>query len=68
MLLAAAGEFKLRDRAMHVYAEKQRVPDFRDVCNGDAPLDDKLARLGRLMDESHASCRCDVGGKRGRPS
>jgi hypothetical protein len=56
--LSGTDQFKLRDRALHVYAEKQRVPDFRDVCNGDAPLEEKLGRLGQLMDASHASCRC----------
>ena len=29
----------------------------RDVCNGDLGTEDKLQRLGQLMDESHASCR-----------
>lgn len=53
-----AGQFQLRDRAAHVYAEKQRVPDFKDVCNSEASLDEKLAKLGQLMDDSHASCRC----------
>lgn len=128
----AAGSFELRKRALHVYAEKQRVPDFRwagplhhrllmptplaqysrpallsrrccpclqaaahssynhsavvasecdqgpgacrrpsttgrtaacrlapcrDVCNSGASVEEKLAKLGKLMDESHASCR-----------
>lgn len=56
-VLAANGSFELRKRALHVYAEKQRVPDFRDVCNSGASVEEKLAKLGKLMDESHASCR-----------
>lgn len=52
------GGFKLRDRALHVYAEAARVPQFRDVCN-DASLApaQKMAALGALMDASQASCR-----------
>ncbi|PSC75650.1 Galactokinase [Micractinium conductrix] len=57
-VLAANGSFELRKRALHVYAEKQRVPDFRDVCNSSSlSAEEKLAQLGKLMDESHASCR-----------
>ncbi|PRW59155.1 Galactokinase [Chlorella sorokiniana] len=56
-VLGANDSFELKKRALHVYAEKQRVPDFRDVCNSGAPVDEKMAKLGQLMDESHASCR-----------
>lgn len=45
-------EFKLQQRASHVYSEAARVVLFKDACQvGD------LQRLGKLMNESHASCR-----------
>ena len=50
--------FKLRDRALHVYSEAARVPEFKAACDGNAPADEKLLELARLMDLSHASCRC----------
>ncbi|KAK9792724.1 hypothetical protein WJX73_007552 [Symbiochloris irregularis] len=53
----SAGGYKLRQRALHVYAEAQRVPQFRDVCNGSASADEKLAQLAQLMDDSQTSCR-----------
>jgi N-acetylgalactosamine kinase len=60
-LKASGGAFKLRDRALHVYSEAARVPQFRDACNsedgGGGAGGDKLRRLGALMDASHASCR-----------
>lgn len=37
--------------------EAQRVVEFREVCNGSLPPEDKLTRLGHLMDASQASCR-----------
>ncbi|KAK7116531.1 hypothetical protein V1264_002198 [Littorina saxatilis] len=48
-------EFKLQDRARHVYSEASRVLQFKEMC--DNPPLDALKQLGRLMDESHASCR-----------
>ncbi|KAK9816763.1 hypothetical protein WJX72_004871 [[Myrmecia] bisecta] len=57
-LAAGAGGFKLRNRARHVYAEAARVLQFRDVCNSSQiGAEDKLGKLGALMDESQASCR-----------
>lgn len=29
----------------------------RDVCNSGGSVDEKMGKLGQLMDESHASCR-----------
>jgi len=59
---ASGGTFKLRDRALHVYGEAARVPQFRDACNSGGGAEgsegDKLQRLGALLDASHASCRC----------
>ena len=33
------------------------LPACRDVCNSGAGVEEKMARLGALMDDSHASCR-----------
>mmetsp|Transcript_13436 Transcript_13436/g.40635 ORF Transcript_13436/g.40635 Transcript_13436/m.40635 type:complete len:492 (-) Transcript_13436:416-1891(-) len=58
VVTAAGGQFKLQDRAVHVWGEAARVPAFRDACNdGAASAPDKLRRLAQLMDDSHASCR-----------
>lgn len=45
-------EFKLRQRALHVYSEAARVLQFRDACK-----EGNIQKLGQLMNESHASCR-----------
>ncbi|KAJ9512204.1 hypothetical protein QJQ45_012753 [Haematococcus lacustris] len=50
------GGFKLRQRALHVYQEAQRVRDFKAVCDGTQAPEAKMAALGALMDSSHASC------------
>ncbi|GFS27869.1 N-acetylgalactosamine kinase-like, partial [Elysia marginata] len=47
--------FMLYQRAWHVYSEAKRVMEFKSVC--EAQPADALAKLGQLMDESHASCR-----------
>ena len=48
----------LRKRARHVFREARRVPEFRDICHApEVATEDKLARLGALMDASQASCR-----------
>ena len=46
---------RLRDRAAHVYAEAERVHAFRAAAADDGG---GLEGLGRLMDDSQASCRC----------
>lgn len=69
LVLAAFRDFKLHDRAAHVYSEAARVPAFRDVCLGHGSADEKIAALGKLMDDSQASCRLvwrGVEGGRGR--
>ncbi|XP_033125151.1 N-acetylgalactosamine kinase-like [Anneissia japonica] len=48
-------EFKLHDRAKHVFSEASRVLQFKKVCN-EAQKDANIL-LGNLMNESHASCR-----------
>ena len=57
---AKAGGFKLQQRAVHVFAEAQRVRDFQKVCNNqELSQEDKLRQLGDIMDASQASCRSD---------
>lgn len=57
-IAAKAGGFKLQQRALHVYAEAQRVRDFQQVCNNqELSQEDKLRQLGDIMDASQASCR-----------
>uniref|UniRef100_A0A1B6MNJ6 Galactokinase n=1 Tax=Graphocephala atropunctata TaxID=36148 RepID=A0A1B6MNJ6_9HEMI len=46
-------EFKLFQRAMHVFQEAERVAQFIACCGGDGAL----ARLGQLMSQSHSSLR-----------
>jgi len=48
-------QFRPYQRALHVFQEAGRVYQFRAVCQGAAT--DALAQMGRLMAESHASCR-----------
>lgn len=47
--------FKLAQRAKHVFQEAARVKKFKLVC--DDNLDSAVAKLGVLMNESHKSCR-----------
>ncbi|KAG8201433.1 hypothetical protein JTE90_024306 [Oedothorax gibbosus] len=46
--------FQLSDRATHVFDEAKRVRDFKLAC--EEQLID-VQKLGKLMNESHASCR-----------
>ncbi|XP_006782706.1 N-acetylgalactosamine kinase isoform X1 [Neolamprologus brichardi] len=48
-------QFKLHQRAKHVYGEAARVLQFKSVCDSE-PADAKRL-LGELMNQSHASCR-----------
>ncbi|CAK1544431.1 unnamed protein product [Leptosia nina] len=65
-------EFKLKQRALHVFGEASRVEDFRKVCmqsavsekrhsNGSNGIakhdDDTVSTLGKLMTKSHESLR-----------
>ncbi|KAL4519598.1 hypothetical protein Ndes2526B_g01820 [Nannochloris sp. 'desiccata'] len=59
-VLAKFNTFKLRQRAAHVFAEKQRVLDFEAMCNEkekDSSPEETLKQLAALMDASQASCR-----------
>ncbi|MED6293196.1 N-acetylgalactosamine kinase [Characodon lateralis] len=48
-------QFKLHQRAKHVYGEAARVIRFKSVC--DAGSAETITMLGELMNQSHASCR-----------
>ena len=42
---------------MHVFAEAKRVTDFKATCEAeDLTEEQKVTRLGQLMNESHVSC------------
>jgi len=45
-------EFWLKKRALHVYGESARVFHFEEACQ-----QGNVAELGKLMNESHTSCR-----------
>ncbi|GIX88173.1 n-acetylgalactosamine kinase [Caerostris extrusa] len=46
--------FQLLDRAKHVFEEAARVRKFKAICERD---NNEVHELGRLMNESHQSCR-----------
>ncbi|MPC08590.1 N-acetylgalactosamine kinase [Portunus trituberculatus] len=46
-------EFKLHDRALHVFSEAHRVWEFKKVCEEGGPY--ALLQLGKLMNDSHRS-------------
>ena len=60
-------EFKLQQRARHVFSEARRVRQFKAACDDHAIDDDcgadddndTAVKLGALMSESHQSCRVD---------
>ena len=42
---------------MHVFAVAKRVTDFKATCEAeDLTEEQKVTRLGQLMNESHVSC------------
>ena len=50
--------FFLIERATHVFSEASRVYQFKEICSDDSlEEDDKVNKLGKLMNESHLSCR-----------
>ncbi|CAH9114999.1 unnamed protein product [Cuscuta epithymum] len=55
-VLEAATHFKLYQRAAHVYSEAKRVYAFKDTVSSSLSEDEKLKKLGDLMNESHYSC------------
>ena len=49
--------FELFKRAFHVFSEAKRVIDFKQTCNHEGMSEEeKVAALGKLMNESHLSC------------
>ncbi|CAK9254693.1 unnamed protein product [Sphagnum jensenii] len=55
-VLSAASNFKLFQRAKHVYSEANRVHLFRAATQSNQEEEEVLQRLGKLMNESHTSC------------
>ncbi|KAL8105439.1 galactokinase-like [Apium graveolens] len=55
-VIKAARHFKLFQRASHVYSEAKRVYNFKNAVSSDASEEDKLKKLGDLMNDSHYSC------------
>ncbi|KQK12302.1 hypothetical protein BRADI_1g02810v3 [Brachypodium distachyon] len=55
-VLRAAKQFKLFQRAAHVYSEARRVYAFRDTVSSKLSEEDMLKKLGNLMNDSHYSC------------
>ncbi|CAI0626210.1 unnamed protein product [Linum tenue] len=55
-VLKAAKNFKLHQRAAHVYSEAKRVHTFKDTVVANLKDEDKLKELGELMNDSHHSC------------
>ena len=54
---AQNAQYFLQERACHVFAEAQRVYDFKATCeSADLSEEDKVAKLGALMNASHKSC------------
>lgn len=50
-------KFHLYERAVHVFGEAKRVHDYKAVCEStDLSEDDKVQKLGKLMNDSHKSC------------
>lgn len=58
--IVEATRFQLYKRAKHVFAEALRVLQFREIClntsQDSTSNTSSLESLGRLMNESHASC------------
>ncbi|XP_055789109.1 N-acetylgalactosamine kinase [Salvelinus fontinalis] len=50
-------QFKLYQRARHVYGEAARVLRFKSVCDEAPSAPNGVQRLGDLMKQSHSSCR-----------
>ncbi|KAE9602554.1 hypothetical protein Lal_00049499 [Lupinus albus] len=55
-VIKAAKQYKLHQRAAHVYSEAKRVHAFKDVVSSNLNDEEMLNKLGDLMNESHYSC------------
>ena len=49
-------DFKLYQRAMHVYNESYRVLKFKEMTKNEKDISKMASQLGALMDSSHGSC------------
>ncbi len=56
MVAGLVDSFKLRDRALHVFSEANRVLKFAEICSGADKGEETLKQLGTLMNASHDSC------------
>lgn len=56
-VLANTMSFNLRDRAIHVLNEKDRVQRFAALCLSAGTTTSCAQSLGALMNQSHSSCR-----------
>ncbi|PWA36104.1 mevalonate/galactokinase family protein [Artemisia annua] len=55
-VIKAAKYYKLFQRASHVYYEAKRVYAFKDAVSSNSDEEEKLKKLGDLMNDSHHSC------------
>ncbi|KAJ7523644.1 hypothetical protein O6H91_18G056800 [Diphasiastrum complanatum] len=55
-VISAAKQYKLFQRAKHVFSEARRVHLFQEVVESNRSEDEALPELGDLMNESHSSC------------
>ena len=53
---AELSQYKLYERALHVFTEASRVEQFKMIANGEEAVEDVGVSLGALMNESHSSC------------
>ena len=56
-MVIEATEYKLKNRAIHVFSEAKRVYDFKQICSQTSASISQLEQLGALMNASHSSCR-----------
>ncbi|KAJ1414319.1 Ribosomal protein S5 domain 2-type fold, subgroup [Sesbania bispinosa] len=55
-VIKVAKQYKLHQRAAHVYSEANRVHAFKDIVSSELSEEEKLKKLGGLMNQSHHSC------------
>lgn len=56
-VLEANDTFNLFEAVKHVFSEAQRVMDLIEICRSTLPDQTKHVFFGKLMNESHESCR-----------
>ncbi|KAI4344762.1 hypothetical protein L6164_011953 [Bauhinia variegata] len=55
-VIKVAKQYKLHQRAAHVYSEARRVHAFKDIVSSNLSDEEMLKKLGDLMNGSHHSC------------